>query len=93
MVNEKVLRERKIKAARKSACPHVSGQLRISADAIMRHWRLVVRTLDGFGDTDQEGRHVIEEERIEVIAVEHEERVRGDGVEVARHLGVEPRHL
>lgn len=92
MVDFEVLREREIEALVDPARADPARELGMHRNKDAREVRrVIVRTGDGLGDADGERRQVVEEERVEVIAVEHGDRVGLHFAQVTRDLGEQTR--
>src|ERR1700733_12611963 len=78
-----MLKERRIEAGFDTAEADVRGQIDSGGDFVDRHLpRLVVRAGKLLVHPHGKARQIIEEERIEVIGIEHHDDVRADGGEL-----------
>jgi hypothetical protein len=93
MIDGKVLRERQVEAGLDAALTQVRGEPDVDRDLVMRHRGLVIGARDPRPDAHRENREVVEEEGIEVIAVEDDQDVGLHRHELSRHFGIEPRDL
>ena len=76
VIDGKVLRHADVEAGRNRRGTHMRRQRGVRWHDVIRHVaRLVVRRLEAAVDADGKDRQIVEEERVEVISVEHQDQV------------------